>query len=480
MPEEIVTEVTAESISKDAMYVTGVSDVNVGFLESENYVFDTDIWSCPVYWDWQGGDDKPYELEPVIKYYVGPDGANTEGACYIDNNYLCVNGKLLADAGITRIKLQVRLKAEGMEDIWSEEGELDIRKAGVERYFRVENTMTAGDEQFVDTNLDGLLVDYDHPTGEYVTMTVTDITASDTDVVSISSEENGWKLRAEGEGECVVTLTYTDYDDTEGQIEEIPITVNPLPCHITIKDDEAQEISYDTLACPFLLEGFDGYEFTLSVFAVDHNGPEDVDIQQAFSYPSDSTAINVEESMLRMYGISWVRVRVEAIVNGITIYDECEFDIKQDVMEKDFDFGDCDMLPGWEQRISNKYNCYLVNKDNPDGKDFDLPVTSVTVSDGSVVSVTSDDEGWILRAKNEGECTVTVTYTDWDDLDATEDFTIKVGSDVYSVDLWPESGSDRVLPGKTVAMQAQAHHEQYLNGEYHDFSEEEMAEVAYN
>ena len=480
VPEEIVTEVTAESISKDAMYVTGVSDVNVGFLESENYVFDTDIWSCPVYWDWQGGDDKPYELEPVITYYEGPDDANTEGACYLDNNYLCVNGKLLADAGITRIKLQVRLKAEGMEDIWSEEGELDIRKAGVERYFRVENTMTAGDEQFVDTDLDGLLVDNDHPTGENITMTVTDVTASDTDVVSISSEENGWKLRAEGEGECVVKLTYTDYDGTEGRTEEITVTVNPLPCHITIKDDEAQEISYDTLACPFLLEGFDGYEFTLSVFAVDHNGPEDVDIQQAFSYPSDSTAINVEESMLRMYGISWVRVRVEAIVNGITIYDECEFDIKQDVMEKDFDFGDCDMLPGWEQRISNKYNCYLVNKDNPDGKDFDLPVTSVTVSDGSVVSVTSDDEGWILRAGNEGECTVTVTYTDWDDLDATEDFTIKVGSDVYSVDLWPESGSDRVLPGKTVAMQAQAHHEQYLNGEYHDFSEEEMAEVTYN
>ena len=462
------------------MYVEGVSDVNVGFLESENYVFDTHIWSCPVYLNWPGGDDKPYELEPVIKYYVGPDGANTEGACYIDNNYLYVDGKLLADAGITRIVLAVRLKADGMEDIWSEEGELDIRKAGVERYFGVENTMTAGDEQFVDTNLDGLLVDYDHPTGEYVTMTVTDITASDTDVVSISSEENGWKLRAEGEGECVVTLTYTDYDDTEGQIEEIPITVNPLPCHITIKDDEAQEISYDTLACPFLLEGFDGYEFTLSVFAVDHNGPEDVDIQQAFSYPSDSTAINVEQSMLRMYGVSWVKVRVEAIVNGITIYDECEFDIKQDVMEKDFDFGDCDMLPGWEQRISNKYNCYLVNKDFQEGKDFDLPVTSVTVSDGSVVSVTSDDEGWILRAKNEGECTVTVTYTDWDDLDATEDFTIKVGSDVYSVDLWPESGSDRALPGKTVTMQAQAHHEQYLNGEQHNFSEEEMAEVTYN
>ncbi len=140
----------------------------------------------------------------------------------------------------------------------------------------------------------------------------------------------------------------------------------------------------------------------------------------------------------------------------------------------DYDFynmHDRDMLPGWIQDINREYNVYVENGEHPDGDDFSVSITDVSSSNTDVVEVvkeyadddeSSDDYWWNLEAREYGSATITVTYRDPDELGGTvksHTFTINVAKDVYGIDTWTESGSNRALPGTSIKLAANGQHE---------------------
>ena len=186
-------------------------------------------------------------------------------------------------------------------------------------------------------------------------------------------------------------------------------------------------------------------------------------------------------------GIRRVKVRAAIISEGEEFANsECEFDVEESFVEPHWNFGTHTLLPGRDQWINRGQGGYVQNKQHPWGDRTGFTVTNVQVEDvqGQDVVIIEDEneEGWNLRAENGGESRVTVTYTDEDGIEGTYEFTLYVADDVYEVDVWSNSGSDRVLPGKTVDMTAQAWHD-YVDpntGEHRSCSEEELAGITYS
>ena len=190
-----------------------------------------------------------------------------------------------------------------------------------------------------------------------------------------------------------------------------------------------------------------------------------------------------EESGTAEAGITEETTKAAAASDAAAMAQE-EFD-REPYIERQFGFGDRSLLPGWTQWIDRLQHCYVENAEYPEGRHFDMIVTDISLEDiegENVVSISySGENGWDLRAQNGGICKVTVTYKDWDGSQNTEEFRLYVGSDVYEVDLWTDSGSDRILPGGEAAMTAEARHEVYdfASREYHSCSEEEMEGITY-
>ena len=186
-------------------------------------------------------------------------------------------------------------------------------------------------------------------------------------------------------------------------------------------------------------------------------------------------------------GIRRVKVRAAIISEGEEFASsESEFDVEESFVEPHWNFGTRNLLPGWDQWIDRRQGGYVQNKQHPWGDGTEFTVTDVQCQDvqgQNVVNIEDESEdGWRLRAQNGGESKITVNYTDGDGRQGTEEFTLYVAQDVYEVDVWSNSGSDRVLPGKVVDMTAQAQH-YYVDpntGEHRSCSEEELAGITYS
>ena len=279
-----------------------------------------------------------------------------------------------------------------------------------------------------------------------------------------------------------------DENDQFREVDSRSFSLEQKNYRVDVREDEAagRLFADGVWSAPVEVEGLDQGSYALTVWTDDHDGPADADADAGVWVDNEEGRLYIDGAYLKGEGISWIRIRFGLEINGYPLNDdfEYEYEIREPRFDRHFDFGDMDMLPGWTHWIDRQTSCYVENSQYPDGMDFDMTITDVAVSDENIVRIDNADEhGWDLRAAGMGDCIVTVTYTDWDGTEGvTETFTIHVGEDVYHVDIWSESGSDRVLPGKTITWIAQASHEQYLaaDQEYHTCTEEEMAGITYH
>ena len=251
--------------------------------------------------------------------------------------------------------------------------------------------------------------------------------------------------------------------------------------------DATLEIGYRNLIVP------EGAEYEMAWY-VGTGGWDDAgrrfdgyNLAQNDSWHLNGDKIMLDGTPLWHKGIRRIEVRVAVFSEGEEYCAaQMGFDVEESFMEQHWNFGTRTLLPGRDQWINRGQGGYVQNKQHPWGDRTGFTVTNVQVEDvqGQDVVIIEDEneEGWNLRAENGGESRVTVTYTDEDGIEGTYEFTLYVADDVYEVDVWSNSGSDRVLPGKTVDMTAQAWHD-YVDpntGEHRSCSEEELAGITYS
>lgn len=251
--------------------------------------------------------------------------------------------------------------------------------------------------------------------------------------------------------------------------------------------DATLEIGYRNLIVP------EGAEYEMAWY-VGTGGWDDAgrrfdgyNLAQNDSWHLNGDKIMLDGNPLWHKGIRRIEVRVAVVSEGEE-YGSAQmgFDVEESFMEQHWNFGTRTLLPGWDQWIDRRQGGYVQNKQHPWGDGVEFTVTNVHVQDvegQDVVSIEeASEDGWKLRAKNGGESRVMVQYTDEEGREGTEAFTLYVAEDVYEVDVWTQSGSDRVLPGGVVDVRAQARHEYFDPGtqEYTSSSEEELAGVTYS
>lgn len=251
--------------------------------------------------------------------------------------------------------------------------------------------------------------------------------------------------------------------------------------------DATLEIGYRNLIVP------EGAEYEMAWY-VGTGGWDDAgrrfdgyNLAQNDSWHLNGDKIMLDGNPLWHKGIRRIEVRVAVVSEGEE-YGSAQmgFDVEESFMEQHWNFGTRTLLPGWDQWIDRRQGGYVQNKQHPWGDGVEFTVTNVHVQDvqgQDVVSIEeASEDGWKLRAKNGGESRVMVQYTDEEGREGTEAFTLYVAEDVYEVDVWTQSGSDRVLPGGVVDIRAQARHEYFDPGtqEYTSSSEEELAGVTYS
>ena len=251
--------------------------------------------------------------------------------------------------------------------------------------------------------------------------------------------------------------------------------------------DATLEIGYRNLIVP------EGAEYEMAWY-VGTGGWDDAgrrfdgyNLAQNDSWHLNGDKIMLDGNPLWHKGIRRIEVRVAVVSEGEEYCSaQMGFDVEESFMEQHWNFGTRTLLPGWDQWIDRRQGGYVQNKQHPWGDGVEFTVTNVHVQDvqgQDVVSIEeASEDGWKLRAKNGGESRVMVQYTDEEGREGTEAFTLYVAEDVYEVDVWTQSGSDRVLPGGVVDIRAQARHEYFDPGtqEYTSSSEEELAGVTYS
>ena len=251
--------------------------------------------------------------------------------------------------------------------------------------------------------------------------------------------------------------------------------------------DATLEIGYRNLTVP------EGAEYEMAWY-VGTGGWDDAgrrfdgyNLAQNDSWHLNGDKIMLDGTPLWHKGIRRIEVRVAVFSEGEEYCAaQMGFDVEESFMEQHWNFGTRTLLPGWDQWIDRRQGGYVQNKQHPWGDGAEFTVTGIQCQDvqgQNVVNIEDESEdGWRLRAQNGGESKITVNYADGDGRQGTEEFTLYVAEDVYEVDVWTQSGSDRVLPGGVVDVRAQARHEYFDPGtqEYNSSSEEELTGVTYS
>lgn len=142
---------------------------------------------------------------------------------------------------------------------------------------------------------------------------------------------------------------------------------------------------------------------------------------------------------------------------------------------------DDNLLPGWDGWINESFRVYIENKQYPEGKDWDLTVTDVTlknVDPAGAITLEARDGGWEYRAETYGSATITLEYKDIDGTAKEHSFEVVASDHVYCADFWPVEGINQGLPGTSIELQADAEHnfirydEEDHNNWWHDSTRE--------
>ena len=120
-------------------------------------------------------------------------------------------------------------------------------------------------------------------------------------------------------------------------------------------------------------------------------------------------------------------------------------------------------LPYWGVTINKELYAYVRNTANPNGQEFTVTVTDVSVDNEDVLELTTEENSWNIMALNQlGTATVTMTYyTSMDETVQTHTFDIIVEADYYEVGIESSMGSDMMTPGDSATLTASAYHYAY-------------------
>lgn len=138
---------------------------------------------------------------------------------------------------------------------------------------------------------------------------------------------------------------------------------------------------------------------------------------------------------------------------------------------------DRDMLLYSGKGLNRNNSGYIRNQDYPWGQDVTCEITDIEITEGQDIITLhqwEDENGWDIESgENIGEAEVTVTYDVYCDDDTlatglTGTISVTVAGDVYGVDVWTRTGTDQVLPGNTIELEANGWWNRYdeENGHY--------------
>ncbi len=133
-------------------------------------------------------------------------------------------------------------------------------------------------------------------------------------------------------------------------------------------------------------------------------------------------------------------------------YDENEEEFKAEVS----------LLRGWDEYI-DKHVEYQGGRAEFPFYSGEFTVSDVKVKSGNSVVIEEDENGsgWNVRAVEQGDSTVRITFTDEEGKSVMEspyDFTVHVVNDVYEVTIDSTEGKFRVGPGESISLRAYAVH----------------------
>ncbi len=211
------------------------SDPRNYYFENYNYWLHVDMDGLgPLYEDSTGDYTwycylQGYNIDVPFEFTVeaeGSEGEDATDACRIDQTQgrLYIDGAQLRQKGIDWVKVRVGAEVNGYPLSDTHEIEFDVREPYVEDQFDFyDRNLLPGWEQWVITDQRVYVENGKYPFGEHLDRWVTDVEVEDEegeDVVIIEAkEDDGWRLRAKNMGVSKVTVTYTDWDDSEGHTE---------------------------------------------------------------------------------------------------------------------------------------------------------------------------------------------------------------------------------------------------------------------
>ena len=226
----------------------------------ENPLFDDStgdsIWKCSV--------DAGIEEDHILTLEAeGPNGEDASEACWIDQNFrnLYIDGAQLKELGISRVKVRIGAKVKGYRLSVFGEREIDVRESFVEDQFDFyDRSLLPGWDQWISTRQRVYIENSIYPDGIHFERTVTNVEVEDEegeDVVIIESEEyDGWRLRAQNMGVSKVTVTYTDWDDSEGHTEVFHLYVGGEVYDVDVWTDSGSKMVLKGGTVPMSAQAF--------------------------------------------------------------------------------------------------------------------------------------------------------------------------------------------------------------------------------
>lgn len=235
----------------------------------------------------------------------------------------------------------------------------------------------------------------------------------------------------------------------------------------TIFTNEALNYTVDTTA----LEGLE-YEINWQAGVYEFNGV-DYDFVEDPDIPFEVSG-GGQEAILdgtKLRAGNDFNLRAGIIVDGEEVH---AADIMVCVREPEYHYDELpffyerstNQLPRWWTGIYKQFICRVKDGEhycNGWGEDILLEVLSVTAEnaaddegEGDAVSVNpfEDGDGWSIDMNRMGHGIVTVTYQTYDGGEDSYTIDFYIGDGVYSVDMESDTGTDTILPGKSLTLNA--------------------------
>lgn len=220
------------------------------------------------------------------------------------------------------------------------------------------------------------------------------------------------------------------------------------------------------------------YEININTDGIDHEGTTEWYIGilddegnftdgNAVEDENDSITLNGAE-LAEIWGNRTVHVRAVVTTPGGAEYElDTDLDIREPIYDYQFPSWGTSQLPGWYFHMGTEFNTYVENGKYPYGENIAVPIEEVTVSvdEGveNAVEVIHGEGGWGLQMNGYGHAIVTMKYTplEGSDADGVHPFDVGVGQNVYNMELWSGTETDRLLPGASLDLHAEVYWDYY-------------------